>query len=59
MSRPGWVISKHELLEQLYDLDTEASANTIEAYVHRLRAIVGKSSILTMRGQGYCFKPDD
>ncbi|WP_344809300.1 response regulator transcription factor [Allohahella marinimesophila] len=59
LSRPGWIISKQELLEQLYDLDTEASANTIEAYIHRLRSIVGKSSILTMRGQGYCFKPDD
>lgn len=53
MSHPGRIFSKRELVDQLYDLDSEASSNTIEAYIHRLRSIVGKETIVTLRGQGY------
>lgn len=55
MSRPGRLLSKEELVEQLYSLDDEPAHNTIEAYVRRLRKIVGKDAISTQRGQGYTF----
>ncbi|ROU00465.1 response regulator [Marinobacter sp. R17] len=55
MSRPGRVLSKDELVEQLYSLDDEPAHNTIEAYIRRLRKIVGKEAINTQRGQGYTF----
>lgn len=55
MGRPGRVLSKDELVEQLYNLDDEPAHNTIEAYIRRLRKIVGKDSISTQRGQGYTF----
>ncbi|WP_111497058.1 MULTISPECIES: response regulator transcription factor [Marinobacter] len=55
MSRPGRLLSKDDLLEQLYSLDDEAAHNTIEAYVRRLRRILGREAIVTQRGQGYSF----
>ena len=55
MSRPGRLFSKQELLEQLYSLDEEPAENTIEAYIRRLRKLIGKAAIATQRGQGYVF----
>lgn len=55
MARPDRVFSKEELLEQLYNLDAEPSHNIIEAYVRRLRRLIGRNSIKTLRGQGYVF----
>ncbi|WP_148862191.1 response regulator [Marinobacter fonticola] len=55
MGRPGRLLSKDELVEQLYSLDDEPAHNTIEAYIRRLRKIVGKGAISTQRGQGYTF----
>ncbi|MAA64058.1 MAG: DNA-binding response regulator [Alteromonadaceae bacterium] len=55
MGRPGRLLSKEELVEQLYTIDDEPAHNTIEAYVRRLRRIVGKDAISTQRGQGYTF----
>ncbi|MGP4844134.1 response regulator [Marinobacter sp. 1Y8] len=59
MSRPGRLLSKEELVEQLYSLDDEPAHNTIEAYVRRLRKILGKEAISTQRGQGYTFHAPD
>lgn len=55
MARPGRVLSKEELLEQLYNLDAEPSHNVIEAYIRRLRRLIGRDTIKTRRGQGYVF----
>ena len=55
MSRPGQVFSKNQLLEQLYNLDDNPTHNTIEAYIKRLRKLIGTNAILTRRGQGYLF----
>lgn len=55
MARPDRVFSKEELLEQLYNLDAEPSRNLIEAYIRRLRRLIGKDAIKTLRGQGYVF----
>jgi DNA-binding response OmpR family regulator len=55
MSRPGHIFSKEQLMEQLYNLDDSPSENVIEAYIRRLRKLVGKETISTRRGQGYVF----
>ena len=58
MSRPGQVFSKEQLLDQLYSIDDIPSENVIEAYVRRLRKLVGPDTIKTRRGQGYLFDAD-
>ncbi|WP_404362776.1 response regulator transcription factor [Marinobacter sp.] len=55
MSRPGQVFSKEQLMEQLYNLNDSPSENVIEAYIRRLRKLVGTDTISTRRGQGYLF----
>jgi len=55
MTRPNRLFSKEELLEQLYNLEAEPSLNTIEAYIRRLRLLIGRNAIQTQRGQGYVF----
>ncbi|GHD44517.1 DNA-binding response regulator, OmpR family, contains REC and winged-helix (wHTH) domain [Marinobacter persicus] len=55
MSRPGHVFSKEQLMEQLYNLNESPSDNVIEAYIRRLRKLVGNDTISTRRGQGYLF----
>lgn len=55
MSHPGHVFSKEQLIEQLYNLSESPSENVIEAYIRRLRKLVGTDTISTRRGQGYIF----
>lgn len=59
MSRPGQVFSKEQLMEQLYNLNDNPSENVIEAYIRRLRKLVGTDTISTRRGQGYLFNDVD
>ncbi len=56
MRRAGQVLSQAEILEDLYDLDTERELNTIEVLVGRLRRKIGKDRITTLRGMGYRFE---
>jgi len=55
MSHPHHVFSKEQLMEQLYNLNENPSDNIIEAYIGRLRKLVGVNTITTRRGQGYLF----
>jgi two-component system, OmpR family, response regulator len=59
MNRPGHVFSKDQLMEQLYSLNDNPSDNVIEAYICRLRKLVGAETIATRRGQGYLFNDAD
>lgn len=58
MLQPGRVFSESHLLEHVYDYDSEKESNVIEVYISRLRKKLGKECILTRRGQGYLFNPD-
>lgn len=53
--RSGRVISKEQLVEQLYSYDRDVSFNAIEVYVHRLRKKLEGSSlgVKTIYGRGY------
>ncbi len=52
----GHVLSKSQLTDHVYDLDSEKDSNVIEVYVRRLRQLLGKERIETRRGQGYVFR---
>ncbi len=59
MMQPGHVFSVSHLLEHVYDFDSEKESNVIEVYINKLRKKVGKERILTRRGQGYLFNPQN
>ena len=55
MRRFGRVVSKEQLVEQIYNYDQEVSQNAIEVYVHRLRKKIGSTGVMvrTLYGRGY------
>lgn len=53
--RPGQVLSQADIVEHLYDLDTERDFNAVEVLVSRLRRKIGAEHIRTLRGLGYRF----
>ena len=55
LHRFGRVVSKEQLVEQLYSYDKEVSSNAIEVYVHRVRKKIGGAgvSVRTLYGRGY------
>lgn len=63
MLHAGKVISKTQLTEHLYDLDSDRDSNVIEVFIGRLRRKLDPDNafqpIETLRGQGYRFKAPD
>ena len=53
LQRPGQIVSKSQIEDQIYALDSEVESNTIEVYVSRLRKKLGKDVVQTLRGMGY------
>lgn len=53
LQRPGQIVSKSQIEDQLYSFDAEVESNTIEVYVSRLRKKLGKEAVQTIRGLGY------
>ncbi|GHF47258.1 DNA-binding response OmpR family regulator [Amycolatopsis bartoniae] len=53
LRRPGTVVSKAELLENLWDFASTATANVVEVHVSALRRKLGLELIRTVRGAGY------
>jgi len=55
LHRFGRVVSKEQLVEQLYSYDKEVSSNAIEVYVHRVRKKLNGAgvSVRTLYGRGY------
>jgi len=56
MLHPGRVLSRWQLAEHLYDLESERNSNVIEVHISHLRDKLGKGIIETRRGQGYVFR---
>jgi two-component system response regulator TctD len=54
-TRPGRIVSKDDLLDQIYSFDQEPSPNAVEQYVTRIRRKLTGSAveIRTLRGLGY------
>lgn len=53
LTHPNKIFSKSNLEEKLYDLDSDINSNTIEVYIHHIRAKLGKDFIRNVRGLGY------
>lgn len=53
LRRPGAVLSRAQLEEQLYGWGEEVESNAVEVYIHGLRRKLGSDSIRTLRGVGY------
>lgn len=51
--RAGQVVPKGDIIEHLYDFDSDRFSNVIEVYVSMLRKRFGPEIITTVRGQGY------
>jgi two-component system OmpR family response regulator len=59
--RPGRVVSKEHIAQQLFNYDEHLALNTIEVNVSRLRAKIETAGvhIRTVRGFGYLWEPVD
>jgi len=57
MHRPNEVISRQEILEHVWDTDTDPFSNTVEVHIRYLRQKIDKGfktkKIVTVRGAGY------
>ncbi|MCD7052762.1 response regulator transcription factor [Rhodococcus sp. BH2-1] len=60
MRRAGSVVSKHDILQSVWDSNYEGDDNIVEVYIGYLRRKVdapfGTSTIATVRGAGYCLE---
>ena len=58
----GEVVSRTEIVEQVWDVDLESQTNVVDVMVRRLRAKVddpfARKLVHTIRGVGYVLRPD-
>ena len=59
MHHPAAVISKTELTEHIYEMDSDRDSNVVEVLVNRLRNKIGADLIITHRGRGYQLVADN
>jgi DNA-binding response OmpR family regulator len=52
---PGEVLSRPELLSEVWGLKFDPGSNLVDVYVSNLRRKIGESCIETVRGEGYRF----
>jgi two-component system, OmpR family, response regulator len=62
MRSPGYVLSRSQLLDQVWEYDFELRSNVIEVYIRYLRRKIdlpfGVASLETVRGAGYRLRKD-
>ncbi|MFM0041846.1 response regulator [Paraburkholderia sediminicola] len=60
MLKQGKTVSKSTLMDKVFTLDDEPSADAIDIYIHRLRKHLACSSakIMTLRGLGYILREE-
>jgi two-component system response regulator TctD len=54
----GSTVSKQSLMDGIFSLDEEASADAVDIYIHRLRKKLegSRATIITLRGIGYLLR---
>jgi DNA-binding response OmpR family regulator len=61
MSRAGQCVTRFQILDQVWDGETDLRSNVIDVYIASLRAKVdkpfGRAAIETLRGAGYRLEP--
>jgi two-component system OmpR family response regulator len=55
MRHAGAVVSKTEIVENVWDVEFDGELNIVEVYVRSLRKKLGPATIETVRGAGYLF----
>jgi two-component system OmpR family response regulator len=62
ISRTGQCITRYQILDEIWDGETDLRSNVIDVYIANLRAKVDKPfarhAITTLRGAGYRLEPD-
>lgn len=53
IARPGAILSRSRLEEQLFGYTSEIESNAVEVYIHGLRKKLGQKFIVNVRGVGY------
>ncbi|MFZ6657474.1 response regulator [Undibacterium sp. TJN19] len=53
IARPGAILSRSRLEDQLFGCTSEIESNAVEVYIHGLRKKLGQKFILNVRGVGY------
>jgi DNA-binding response OmpR family regulator len=56
MVNAGQVLSREQLLDQVWGFDFDPGSNVVDVYVGYLRKKLGATSIATVRGMGYRFE---
>ena len=54
----GKVISRNQLLDQVWDVRHDTQTNVVDVYISYLRTKLGKGLIHTVRGKGYVLDPN-
>jgi DNA-binding response OmpR family regulator len=55
MVNAGQVLSREQLLDQVWGFDFDPGSNVVDVYVGYLRKKFGPTTIATVRGMGYRF----
>ena len=50
------LIANEELMQNIWDFDTQPSNATMRSHIRTLREIIGKEKITTIRGEGYIYE---
>ena len=50
---PGQVLSREQILSQVWGFDYDPGSNIVDVYVSNLRGKLGRDAIETIRGVGY------
>lgn len=53
MRNPGKILTKEQIINHVWDYDSDILPNTVEVYIKNLRAKIGDDLIKTKRGFGY------
>ena len=53
LRNPGQVLSREQLLDQVWGYDFDPGSNVVDVYVRYLRRKLGAERIVTVRGMGY------
>lgn len=56
MRNPNRVLSREQLLSNVWDMDFDPNSNVVDVYVRYLRQKLDESIIQTVRGMGYKFR---
>jgi DNA-binding response OmpR family regulator len=56
-ARPGTVVSRDQLMAEVWDWPGASGTRTVDSHVKGLRAKIGGDLIRTVHGVGYAFEP--